>query len=106
MNLVRRNSIMNEIIGSIKKEIIKTLQLNIIEDTLIFIGEANIEHIKINHLEDYKKYGNQIADILKNPTYVARDKRKNSIEFIKKYILNDEMVLVVVRTSRKWNSFC
>ena len=93
---------MNERIGKIKKEIINTLQINIKENTPIFIGEANIEHIKTNHLEDYKKYGNQIENIIKNPTYVARDKRKSSIEFIKEYILNNEMVLVVVKVSRKW----
>jgi biotin synthase-related radical SAM superfamily protein len=91
---------MNKKIGIIRKEIINILQLNINENTPIIIGEANIEHIKTNHLEDYKKYGNQIVDILENPTYVARDKRKNSIEFIKKFTLDDEMVLVVVKASR------
>lgn len=92
-------------VGKITKEVIEKLNLDIKEDTPIFIGEANIEHIKARHLEDYKKYGNQIPNIISNPTYLARDEKKNSIEYIKKYIINNEMVLIVVRASGKKQQF-
>ena len=78
---------MNKKVGKITENIIDILKLDIEKDTPIFIGDANIEHIKLRHLEDYKKYGAQISNILENPTYVARDEKKNSIEFIKKYII-------------------
>ena len=92
-------------VGKITKEVIEKLNLDIKEDTPIFIGEANIEHIKARHLEDYKKYGNQIPNIISNPTYLARDEKKNSIQYIKKYIINNEMVLIVVRASGKKQQF-
>ena len=103
--MVRKVKEMNKQIGKITKKVIDTLNLDIEEDTPIFIGEANIEHIKTRHLEDYKKYGTQISNIIENPTYVARDEKKNSIEYIKKYIINNEMVLVVVRASGKNQQF-
>lgn len=91
---------MNKRIGKIDKKVIKALGLtDIVEDTPIFIGEDNIEHIKLRHPEDYMKYSGQISNILENPTYVAMDAKKKSIEYIKKYILNNEMVLVVVKAS-------
>lgn len=96
---------MNKKVGKITKEVIEKLNLDIKEDTPIFIGEANIEHIKTRHLEDYKKYGNQIPNIISNPTYLARDEKKNSIQYIKKYIINNEMVLIVVRASGKKQQF-
>ena len=96
---------MNKQIGKITKQVIKTLNLNIKENTPIYIGEANFEHIKSRHFNDYKKYGSQIRNIIENPTYVARDERKNSIEYIKEYIINDEMVLVVVRASGNKKQF-
>lgn len=96
---------MNREVGKINKKVIDVLGLDIKEGTPIFIGEANIEHMKMRHLADYEKYGNQIENILENPTYVARDEKKNSIEYIKKYIINNEMVLVVVRASGKNQQF-
>lgn len=96
---------MNKQIGKISKKVIEILNLDLEEDTPIYIGEANIEHIKNRHLMDYEKYGNQIKNIIENPTYIARDEKKNSIEYIKKYIINGEMVLVVVRASGKNQHF-
>ena len=40
-----------------------------------------------------------IFNILENPTYVAKHPKKDSIEYIKRYILNDEYVLVAVRVT-------
>ncbi len=96
---------MNKRIGKINKKVIDALNLEIEENTPIFIGEANIEHMKIRHPETYKKYGKFIPDIIEQPTYVARDEKKNSIEYIRKYIINKEMVLVIVRSRGKDKHF-
>lgn len=66
-----------------------------------FIGEANLKHMSEEHPEDFKKYGASIEDIIKNPTYLARNEKKKSIEFIKEYKVNEEYVLIVVRVSSK-----
>ena len=91
---------MNRKIGKITKKVIDILNLDIEEDTPIFINERNIEHIENNHPEDYKKYFNQISNILENPTYVAKHPNKKSIEYIKRYIINNEYVLVAVRVTK------
>lgn len=96
---------MNKQIGKITKKVIQTLNLNIEEDTPIYISESNIEHMKNKHLEDYNKYGKQIANIIENPTYVAKHPKKDSIEYIKKYIINDEYVLVAVRVTKNEVNF-
>lgn len=91
---------MNRPIGKITKKIIKLLELDYNEEKTIFIGDENIKHMKEEHTEDFKKYGSKIKQIIKNPTYLARNRKKNSIEFIKKYKINkDEYVLIAVRVS-------
>lgn len=93
---------MNRPIGKITKKIIKLLELDYNEEKLIFIGDENIKHMKEEHAEDFKKYGSKIKQIIKNPTYLARNEKKNSIEFIKKYkICKEEYVLIAVRVSNK-----
>lgn len=92
-------------IGKISQKVIDVLGLNLKENTPIFIGDSNIKHIKSRHAGDYEKYGSQIRSIIENPTYIARDKKKNSIEYIKKYIINKEIVLVVVRASGNKQQF-
>lgn len=57
------------------------------------------------HPEDFKKYGVEIEDIIKNPTYLARNEKKQSVEFIKEYKINGEFVLVTVRVSGKGKYF-
>ncbi len=90
---------MNKQIGKINKNVIEALNLDIEEDTPIFISDRNIEHMKNNHPEDYDRYSKQISNILENPTYIAKHPNKNSIEYIKRYILNNEHVLVAVRVT-------
>ena len=69
--------------------------------TPILIGEANINHIKEKHLDDFEKYGKNLKDIIKYPTYLARNEKKNSIEYIKEYKEQNDFVLVAVRVSNK-----
>lgn len=96
---------MNSIIGEISKEVIDKLKLEENIKKHIYISESNIKHIKDNHLEDYNKYGNKISDIISNPTYIARHPKKDSIEYIKKYLIDNEYVLVAVRVTNKGVSF-
>jgi len=90
----------NRQIGKITKKIIQILNLKYNEEKPIFIGDANIKHIKDEHPEDFKKYASKIEEIIKYPTYLARNEKKKSIEFIKRYNINEkDYVLVDVRVS-------
>lgn len=60
---------MNRQIGKISKKIIKILNLKYEEEQPIFIGDANIKHMKEEHPNDFEKYGSNIEEIIKNPTY-------------------------------------
>lgn len=91
---------MNYEIGKITKEVIQILGLNYKQELPIFIGDSNINHIKERHKKDFEKYGDKIKDIIRNPTYLARNEKKQSIEFIKRYKVHDAFVLVVVRVSK------
>ena len=91
---------MNKQIGTVTKRVIKILELDYKEEQPIFIGDANIKHMQEEHPEDFEKYGEKIEEIIKNPTYLARNEKKKSIEFIKEYKNdNEEYVLVAVRVS-------
>ena len=96
---------MNKQIGTINKRVIKLLNLNYTEELPIIIGDGNIEHIKARHPKDFEKYGSYISDIVSNPTYLARNIKKDSIEFIKEYKINNEFVLVAVRVSNRGTHF-
>ena len=90
---------MNKKIGKISKKVIKVLGLKYQKEQPIFIGEANINHMKAKHPEDFKRFGKKIEDIIKNPTYLAMNEKKKSIEFIKEYKIDNKYVLVAVRVS-------
>lgn len=91
---------MNKKIGIITKKVIEILGLNYNKEEPIFIGSANIKHIQERHSEDFEKYGDKIQEIINCPTFLARNEKKNSIEFIKKYkTRNNDYVLVAVRVS-------
>ena len=89
-------------IGYFSKEIIDLLELNIENNTPIFIGQSNIEHIKNRHPYEYDKYFDDLEDIIKNPDYVGLNPKDNSIGFVKEYLINSEFVRIAVRvTSNK-----
>jgi len=96
---------MNKQIGKVNKKVIKILGLKYKEELPIILGDANIEHMKRQHMEDYKKYGKDISKIIENPTYIAKNPKQGSIEYIKEYKVNDEFVLVAVRISNKGTMF-
>lgn len=90
-------------VGIITKKIIKTLSLGYKEEVPIYVGKSNLKHMKEQHPKDFSMYGKYIKDIIKNPTYLAKNDKKNSIEFIKKY--NKDFVLVAVRMSKNKINF-
>lgn len=96
---------MNKKIGKVNKRVIELLGLEYKEELPIILGDTNIEHMKRQHPEDYKKYGDKIEDIINEPTYVARNPNKDSIEYIKEYKIDNEFVLVAVRISNKGTMF-
>ena len=96
---------MNKRIGKVNKKVIQLLGLDYKEELPIILGDANIEHMKKQHKEDYEKYGQDISNIVNNPTYVAKNPNQGSIEYIKEYKINNEFVLVAVRISNKGTMF-
>lgn len=83
------------------QKVIDILGLEYDEEVPIFIGKSNLQHMKEKHPNDFEKYGNDIENILKNPTYLARNEKKKSIEFIKEYKIDEDFVLVAVRVSNQ-----
>jgi len=93
-----------EKIGFITNDVIKTLNLSIKENTPIFLGQSNIDHMMKKHPLDYAKYGNKIGEIISCPDFVGINSKDNSIEYVKEYHIDNEYVKVAVRIS-KGNTF-
>lgn len=96
---------MNKQIGIVNKRVIKLLNLQYEEEMPIILGDSNIQHMKRQHFDDYEKYGQDIVEIINNPTYVAKNPNQGSIEYIKEYKIDNEFVLVAVRISNKGTMF-
>ncbi len=96
---------MNKQIGKVNYKVIQLLSLNYTKEIPIILGDTNIEHMKKQHKEDYEKYGQDISNIVNNPTYVARNPNQDSIEYIKEYKIDNEFVLVAVRITNKGTMF-
>lgn len=92
-----------EKIGAVNEVVIKVLNLSLNPDTPILVGESNLEHMKKEHPEDFKKYSGKLAEILDSPDYIAKHPNKDSIEYIKKFYDAeiDDYVLVAVRATSK-----
>ena len=74
-----------EIIGYISQAVIDTLDLCIKPNTPVFIGDANIEHIKNRHPYEYDKYYDDISTIINSPDYVGINPKDASILFVRLY---------------------
>ena len=96
---------MNKQIGKLSKKVIDLLGLSYKEQQPIILGDANIIHMQRQHPSDYIKYGKDIKNIINKPTYVARNPKQGSIEYIKEYKVDNEFVLVAVRISNKGTLF-
>lgn len=93
------------IVGYLKTEWAKLIGLNIVDDTPIYLGQSNIDHMISRHPKDYAKYGEQIELILSEPDYIGQNKKDNSIEIVKEFFIDNEFVKVAIRISRKGNMF-
>lgn len=97
----KRSDILARIIGYIDKKTIELLQLSIPEDTPIFIGDQNIDHMKSQHPKDYERYGHLIEEILSTPDYVALHPSNGSIQYIRSFKeeRTQKEILVAVRST-------
>lgn len=90
---------MDNSIGIISKKIQNLLGISIDGDANIYLGYSNVTHMKTSHPDDFRKYSDEIKNILSYPDYVGINKKDNSIEFVKEYKINNEFVKVAVRVS-------
>jgi len=89
-----------EKVGEFTTNIINALNLDIPTGTDIFLGDSNIKHMQTSHPNDFIRYGGDIADIILNPDYVGKNKKDNSVEFVKEYLVDNAFVKVAVRVSQ------
>lgn len=73
--------------------------MNIADETPVYLGDSNIQHMKKKHPADFAKYINEIPNILRNPDYVRQSPKDGSIEYVREYQINSEFVKVAVRIS-------
>ena len=92
-------------VGYISNKVVQILNLKLEQDTPIFIGDTNIQHIKNKHIEDFLKYENQIPYILKKPDYIGLNPKDKSLEYIKEFVVDGEFVKVAVRVANSGNWF-
>lgn len=89
-----------QVVGILTKKVIDTFNLPMKDGTVILCGKANREHMKAEHPADYEKYGDKISEIIEKPTYICKHPKKDSIEYVKAFISeNNDYVLVAVRAS-------
>ncbi len=86
-------------IGELTDNVKNALSLSAPADRNIYIGDTNIQHMEKAHPEDYKKYKDEIKNILENPDYVGLNKNDDSIEYVKEIQHDDEFIKVAVRVS-------
>ena len=92
-------------VGEITAAVIQKLKLPIIPGTPIYIGRSNIEHMMNKHPGEYIKYGAYLHDIVSVPDYVGINPRDGSIEYVKKFFINDDYVKVAVRIAKSGEYF-
>lgn len=90
---------MQQQVGSIKSDVINALGLTVADNTPIYLGTSNIQHMNQRHPADYQKYGAHIPTILADPDYVGVNPSDGSIEYVKEFLVAGEYVKVAVRIS-------
>lgn len=84
-------------VGFITQKVIDILNLNVTENTPIYLGETNIEHIKNRHPYEFEKYFQNIEDIISSPDYVGLNPKDNSILYVKLYEIEGEFIRVAAK---------
>ncbi len=91
---------MNRIVGNVSDKFSKISNRKFNNDK-IFIGDENINHIKMKHPTDYNLYFNKIENIISNPNYIAISPKDGSLEYVKEIFNSNtgSYVKVAVRVS-------
>ena len=90
-----------KIVGYLSEQIIQKLSLEVEPETPIYISDSNTKHIRETHPDAYFKYYDNLHEILEAPDYVGiAGVHAPSIEYIKKFEVNGELVNVAVRTTK------
>ena len=93
-------------IGKFSKKIIDLLNLNIPENTEIYIGNQNREHMEKKHSHDYYYYYHLLPNIISNPDYVGIEPKNNSIEYIKEVSIDPSVIIkIAIRVSSNGKYF-
>ena len=92
-----------EMIGILIEEIKIEFELN---ETIVYIGPQNIEHIRNKHPEDYEIYFKSISEIISSPDYYGRNLKDGSIELIKEFEISEKKyVKDAVKVSKREKLF-
>lgn len=92
-------------IGKFSKKIIDLLNLDIPENTEIYIGNQNREHMEKKHSHDYY-YHHLLPNIIENPDYVGIEPKNNSIEYIKEVSIDPNVIIkIAIRVSSNGKYF-
>lgn len=93
-------------IGKFSKKIIDLLNLDIPENTEIYIGNQNREHMEKKHSHDYYYYHHLLPNIIENPAYVGIEPKNNSIEYIKEVSIDPNVIIkIAIRVSSNGKYF-
>ena len=93
-------------IGKFSKKIIDLLNLDIPENTEIYIGNQNREHMEKKHSHDYYYYHHLLPNIIENPDYVGIEPKNNSIEYIKEVSIDPNVIIkIAIRVSSNGKYF-
>ena len=93
-------------IGKFSKKIIDLLNLSIPENTEIYIGNQNREHMEKKHSHDYYYYYHLLPNIISNPDYVGIEPKNNSIEYIKEVSIDPSVIIkIAIRVSSNGKYF-
>lgn len=88
-----------KVVGTLSDKVIKEFNLTYELEQEIYCGEDNKQHMMDKHPEDFDKYGDKLEEIINNPDYIAKHPKKDSIEFVKEFKVDDDYVLVAVRAT-------
>lgn len=92
-----------ELIGILNEEIKSFFGL---EESFVYIGEQNKEHIKNKHYEDYETYFEYISEIISSPDFFGKNLKDDSIELVKEFEISEKAYIkVAVRISKKGTLF-
>lgn len=90
---------MIEQIGIITEDVIQILGLNIPANTPVFIGDSNYSHMERAHPDEFYLYGDRIDLIIRKPDYIGLSPSDGSIEYIKEFRTNNDLIKLAVRVS-------